>query len=65
MNPFGDRKSFQKILQKQGFKFKLNTKVTSLKREGDTVTVEVEGVKDGKRETVCCSVYMVKADANS
>jgi dihydrolipoamide dehydrogenase len=46
------RKSFQKILQKQGFKFKLNTKVTSLKREGDTVTIEVEGAKDGKKETV-------------
>jgi L-2-hydroxyglutarate oxidase LhgO len=47
-----DRKNFQKILQKQGFKFKLNTKVTSLKREGDTVTLEVEGAKDGKKETV-------------
>lgn len=47
-----DRKSFQKILQKQGFKFKLNTKVTSLKREGDIVTMEVEGAKDGKKETV-------------
>jgi dihydrolipoamide dehydrogenase len=47
-----DRKSFQKILQKQGFKFKLNTKVTSLKREGDVVTIEVEGAKDGKKETV-------------
>lgn len=48
----GHSKSFQKILTKQGFKFKLNTKVTSLKREGDTVTVEIESAKDGKKDTV-------------
>ncbi|CAG7851228.1 Dihydrolipoyl dehydrogenase, mitochondrial; AltName: Full=Dihydrolipoamide dehydrogenase; AltName: Full=Glycine decarboxylase complex subunit L; AltName: Full=Lipoamide dehydrogenase component of pyruvate dehydrogenase complex; AltName: Full=Pyruvate dehydrogenase complex E3 component; Flags: Precursor [Serendipita indica DSM 11827] len=52
-------KSFQKILQKQGFKFKLNTKVTSLKREGDTVTVEIESAKDGKKETITTDVCLV------
>ncbi|KAG8824095.1 dihydrolipoamide dehydrogenase precursor [Serendipita sp. 401] len=52
-------KSFQKILQKQGFKFKLNTKVTSLKREGETVTVEIEGAKDGKKETITTDVCLV------
>ena len=60
-----NRKSFQKILTKQGFKFKLNTKVTSLKREGDTVTIEVEGAKDGKKETVSfCAVPAVMADSS-
>jgi dihydrolipoamide dehydrogenase len=46
-------KNFQKILTKQGFKFKLNNKVTSLAREGDTVKLEIESAKDGKKETVC------------
>ncbi|KAG8797120.1 dihydrolipoamide dehydrogenase precursor [Serendipita sp. 399] len=52
-------KNFQKILQKQGFKFKLNTKVTSLKREGETVTIEIEGAKDGKKETISSDVCLV------
>ena len=47
-----DRKSFQKILQKQGFKFKLNTKVTSIERRGDTVITTVEAAKGGSEETV-------------
>jgi L-2-hydroxyglutarate oxidase LhgO len=45
-------KSFQKILQKQGFKFKLNTKVISAKREGDVVKLNVDAAKGGKEETV-------------
>ena len=53
-----DRKSFQKILQKQGFKFKLNTKVTSIERKGDTVFTQVEAAKGGKEETV--SAFSVK-----
>ncbi|PVF96375.1 putative LPD1-dihydrolipoamide dehydrogenase precursor [Serendipita vermifera] len=52
-------KSFQKILQKQGFKFKLNTKVTSLKREGDLVHIEIEGAKDGKKESIETDVCLV------
>jgi hypothetical protein len=47
-----DRKSFQKILQKQGFKFKLNTKVTSIERKGDTVFTQVEAAKGGSETTV-------------
>lgn len=46
------RKSFQKLLQKQGFKFKLNTKVTSIERKGDTVVTRVEAAKGGSEETV-------------
>lgn len=39
-------KSFQKILQKQGLKFKLGYKVVGATRSGDTVTVKLEK-KDG------------------
>ena len=45
-------KQFQRLCQKQGLKFKLNTKVTAAKREGETVKVTIEGVKDGKTEEV-------------
>merc|ERR1711974_585464 len=40
-------KSFQRIMTKQGLKFKLNTKVTGAQKAGDKITVTVEGVKDG------------------
>ena len=43
-------KQFQRLCVKQGLKFKLNTKVTAAKREGEKVKVSVEGVKDGKEE---------------
>ena len=45
-------KQFQRLCTKQGLKFKLNTKVTAGKREGDKVKVTIEGVKDGKSEEV-------------
>lgn len=41
-------KAFQRILTKQGIKFKLGTKVLSAARSGDNVSVEVETVKTGK-----------------
>lgn len=41
-------KAFQRILTKQGLKFKLGTKVLSAERSGDTVQVEVENAKSGK-----------------
>jgi pyruvate/2-oxoglutarate dehydrogenase complex dihydrolipoamide dehydrogenase (E3) component len=44
-------KNTQKILQKQGLKFKLNSKVLGGDPSGDGVKVEVEG-KGGKKETV-------------
>ena len=46
-------KQFQRLCVKQGLKFKLNTKVTAAKREGEKVKVTIEGVKDGKTEEVC------------
>jgi dihydrolipoamide dehydrogenase len=45
-------KAFQKILAKQGIKFKLGTKVTGAQKSGGGVTVSVESVKDGKTEQV-------------
>lgn len=45
-------KQFQRICTKQGLKFKLNTKVTAARKEGDKVKVTVESVKDGKTEEV-------------
>lgn len=45
-------KNFQKILTKQGLKFKMNTKVLSAEKKDGKVTLEVEAAKDGKKETV-------------
>ena len=52
-------KSFQRIMTKQGLKFKLNTKVTGAKKEGGKITVSVEGVKDGKTEELEADVLLV------
>lgn len=52
-------KSTQKILGKQGLKFKTGTKVTSAKRNGDVVTIEVENVKTGKTESLEADVLLV------
>ena len=51
-------KQFQRLCQKQGLKFKLNTKVTAGHREGEKVKVTVEGVKDGKSEEVKTFKYI-------
>lgn len=52
-------KQSQKILSKQGLKFKTGTKVLSAKREGDIVKIEVENVKNGKTETLEADVLLV------
>lgn len=52
-------KNTQKILGKQGLKFKTGTKVVSAKREGDVVNIEVENVKTGKKETIEADVLLV------
>jgi dihydrolipoamide dehydrogenase len=46
-------KQTQKLLQKQGMKFKLNTKVTNGEESGDSMKVNVEAAKGGKEEVVC------------
>ena len=45
-------KNAQKILGKQGIKFKLNTKVVKGDDSGDVVKIQVEAAKGGKEETV-------------
>lgn len=52
-------KNFQKILQKQGFKFKLNTKVVSAERQGENVKLKVESAKGGKEEELDADVVLV------
>ncbi|XP_013188398.1 dihydrolipoyl dehydrogenase isoform X1 [Amyelois transitella] len=52
-------KTLHKILAKQGMKFKLNTKVLSVKKEGSTVKVEVEGAKGGNKEVLDCDVVLI------
>merc|ERR1719479_707675 len=52
-------KNFQRIMTKQGIKFKLNTKVTAAKKEGGKITVNIEGVKDGKSEEAEVDVVLV------
>lgn len=45
-------KSMQKLLTKQGMKFKLNTKVVKGDDSGSDVKLSVEAAKGGKEETV-------------
>lgn len=45
-------KSFHKILQKQGMKFKMGTKVTGLEKRDGTCYLQVENAKSGKKEEV-------------
>lgn len=53
-------KSFQKILAKQGLKFKLGTKVTGAEKSGGTIQVKVEDAKSpDKKETLECDVLLV------
>ncbi|PAV79965.1 hypothetical protein WR25_15593 isoform B [Diploscapter pachys] len=52
-------KMFQRSLTKQGFKFLLNTKVQTASKNGNTISVEVEGAKDGKKQTLECDTLLV------
>ena len=45
-------KTTKKILEKQGMKFKLNTKVLEGDANGEGVKLKVEAAKGGKEETV-------------
>lgn len=55
------RKAFQRALTKQGFKFKLGVKVNSAKVEGNTVVLDTELVKDGKKEEMKADIVLVSA----
>jgi pyruvate/2-oxoglutarate dehydrogenase complex dihydrolipoamide dehydrogenase (E3) component len=46
------RKTFQKILAKQGIKFRLNTKVLSAEKQDGKIVVKTEAASGGKEESV-------------
>src|SRR5437763_6687072 len=53
------RKEANKIFKKQGFEFKLSTKVTKAERQGDAVTLTVEAAAGGTTETIEADVVLV------
>lgn len=52
-------KMTQKLLSKQGMKFKLNTKVTNGDDSGETIKINVEAAKGGKEELLDADVVLV------
>jgi pyruvate/2-oxoglutarate dehydrogenase complex dihydrolipoamide dehydrogenase (E3) component len=52
-------KATQKVLTKQGMKFKLNTKVTSGDDSSEIVKINVEAAKGGKEEVLDADVVLV------
>ena len=52
-------KTFARILKKQGFNFKLKTKVTGIKKSKKTLTVTMEDVKSGKVSDIECDKVLV------
>ena len=53
------RRESNKIFKKQGFEFRLGTKVTGVGRNGDAVGVSVEPAKGGASETIEASHVLV------
>ncbi len=53
------RKEANKIFKKQGFEFRLGTKVTAAKVEGKGVTLTIEPAKGGPAETIAASHVLV------
>ncbi len=51
-------KEFMKILTKQGIKFHLNTKVETITKSNQLVTINVSG-KDGKKDKFDCDVVLI------
>jgi dihydrolipoamide dehydrogenase len=52
-------KQFQRILGKQGFSFKLSSKVTKVEKAGEGATVTVEPAAGGQAETIEADVVLV------
>lgn len=52
-------RQFQRLLEKQGFTFRLSTKVTSAKKSAKGVTLAVEPATGGKAETLEADVVLV------
>ena len=52
-------KSFYKILEKQGFKFMLSTKVIKAEKKPGKIDLTIAGVGDSKETTLSCDVVLV------
>jgi dihydrolipoamide dehydrogenase len=52
-------KQFQRLLQRQGMKFFLSTKVSGVEKKGDTLRVNVESVADGQKQVLESDVVLV------
>ncbi len=52
-------KQFQRILQKQGMKFQLSTKVVGVEKKGDVLRVTTEPAQGGERQVVETEVMLV------
>jgi dihydrolipoamide dehydrogenase len=52
-------RQFQRLLEKQGFKFKLGAKVTSVDTSGKTLAAKVEPAAGGAQETLEADVVLV------
>jgi dihydrolipoamide dehydrogenase len=52
-------KQMQKILEKQNFKFRLSTKVVSVKKDKKGAAIEVEPAAGGKKETLNADIVLV------
>src|ERR1700680_4092779 len=52
-------KQFQRILEKQGFAFRLGTKVTGVHTPGKTLSAQIEPAAGGKSETLEADVVLV------
>jgi dihydrolipoamide dehydrogenase len=52
-------KQFQRILEKQGFAFKLSTKVTGIDTTGNTLAAKIEPAAGGASETLQADVVLV------
>ena len=52
-------KQFQRTLKKQGFVFKLGSKVTAVEKKKNALSVSVEPAKGGAGQEIACDVVMV------
>jgi dihydrolipoamide dehydrogenase len=52
-------RQFQRVLQKQGMKFQLSTKVVGVEKKGDVLRVTTEPAQGGERQTVETDILLV------
>ena len=57
-------KEFQKILIKQGIKFKLNSKVTAIKKNNNQLIVEFENNVNSTKENISADKVLVSVGRN-